>query len=129
MLTQKILAFTTSGSDWILYFLIFLSICSLAIIIERFLSLRGTLSQSQRVTERAKEALKANDLSVLEDISKNHDALEGRLLTYALRYCSNKGSQGIEEVMTGYMLMEKPGLEKNLGFLATLGNNAPFIGL
>jgi len=129
MLTQKLLAFTTGGSDWILYLLIFLSICSVAVIIERFFTLRGTLSQSRKVTERAKEALKANDLKVLEDLSKNHEALEGRLLSYALRYLSGKNPAGIEEIMTGYVLMEKPILEKNLGFLATLGNNAPFIGL
>src|SRR5258708_27082665 len=35
----------------------------------------------------------------------------------------------VEEVMNSYVLMERPLLEKNLGFLATLGNNAAFIGL
>jgi biopolymer transport protein TolQ len=129
MLAQKLLAFTTGGSDWILYLLIFLSVCSIAVIIERFFTLRSTLMQSRKVTERAKEALKANDLKVLEDISRNHEALEGRLLSYALRYLNSKSHEGIAEVMTGYVLMEKQTLEKNLNFLATLGNNAPFIGL
>ena len=129
MLTQKLLAFTTGGSDWILYLLIFLSICSVAVIIERFFSLRTTLAESRKITERAKEALKANDLKVLEDISKNHEALEGRLLQYALRYMHGTSTGGIEQIMTGYVLMERQLLEKNLGFLATLGNNAPFIGL
>jgi biopolymer transport protein ExbB len=128
MLTQKLLAITTGGSDWILYFLIFLSICSIAIIIERFFSLRAILGQSQKISERAKEAIKTNDLKVLEDISRNHEALEGRLLAHALRYYQNKGGN-MEEIMNSYVLMEKPGLERNLGFLATLGNNAAFIGL
>ena len=35
----------------------------------------------------------------------------------------------MEQIMSGYLLMERPHLEKNLGFLATLGSNAPFIGL
>lgn len=129
MLTQKLLAVTQGGSEWILYFLILLSICSIAIIIERFFSLRATLNQSRKVSERAKEAMKANDLKVLEDISRNHDAVEGRLLSYALRYAQNPGNKSVEEVMNSYVLMERPQLEKNLGFLGTLGNNAPFIGL
>ena len=129
MITQKLLAVTTGGSDWILYLLILLSVCSVAIIIERFFMLRGVLSASQKVHERAKEALKANDLKILEDLSKHHESIEGRLLACALRYFGTKGHNGIEEVMNGYVLMERPALEKNLGFLATLGSNAPFIGL
>jgi len=129
MLTQKLLAVATAGSDWILYLLIFLSICSIAIIIERFFYLRGTLAQSRKIADRAKEGIKANDLKVLEDLSKNHESIEGRLLEYALRYSNSKGSKGVAEVMNSYVLMERPGLEKNLGFLATLGSNAAFIGL
>jgi biopolymer transport protein TolQ len=128
MLTQKLLAVTTGGSDWILYLLIILSICSVAIIIERFFALRGILGTSSKVAERAKEALKANDLSVLDDLSRNHDAVEGRMLAHAIRHIS-KGGKSPEEIMNGYILMERKGLEKNLGFLATLGANAPFIGL
>ncbi len=129
MLTQKILSVTQGGSDAILYFMIFLSICSLAVIIERFIYLRGVTAISKKVIARAQEALKANDLKVLEDLSKNHDSLEGRMLNIALRHRETKGKEGMEEVMEGYLLMEKPLLEKNLGFLNTLGNNAPFIGL
>jgi biopolymer transport protein TolQ len=129
MLTQKLLAVTQGGSDWILYLLIFLSICSIAIIIERYFTLRAALVQSRKISERAKEGMKANDLKVLEDLSRNHDALEGRLLNYALRYAQNPANKSIEEVMNSYVLMERPALEKNLGFLATLGNNAAFIGL
>jgi biopolymer transport protein TolQ len=129
MLTQKLLAVATAGSDWILYLLIFLSICSIAIIIERFFYLRGTLSQSKKIADRAKEGIKANDLKVLEDLSKNHESIEGRLLEYALRYANSRGVKGVSEVMNSYVLMERTGLEKNLGFLATLGSNAAFIGL
>jgi biopolymer transport protein TolQ len=129
MLTQKLLAVTATGSEWILYLLILLSICSVAIMIERFFTLKGILGASRKVADRAKEAVRANDLKILDDLSRNHDALEGRMLSYALRYADSKGSKSVEELMNGFMLMEKPGLEKNLGFLATLGNNAPFIGL
>lgn len=129
MLTQKILAVTQGGSDAILYLMIFLSICSIAVIIERFVYLKGVLGSSKKISTRAQEALKANDLKVLEDLSKNHEALEGRMLQLALRHRESKGIAGLQEVMDSFLLMERPVLEKNLGFLNTLGNNAPFIGL
>jgi biopolymer transport protein ExbB len=129
MLTQKILAVTQGGSDAILYLMIFLSICSIAVIIERFVYLKGVLGSSKKISTRAQEALKANDLKVLEDLSKNHEALEGRMLQLALRHRESKGAAGLQEVMDSFLLMERPVLEKNLGFLNTLGNNAPFIGL
>src|ERR1700721_2452605 len=104
MLTKKLLAVATAGSDWILYLLIFLSICSIAIIIERFFYLRGTLSQSRKVADRAREGIKTNEFKVLEDLSKNHESLEGRLLEFALRYANSKGTQGVSEVMNSYVL-------------------------
>jgi biopolymer transport protein ExbB len=51
------------------------------------------------------------------------------MLAVALRHKESKGKSGLENIMDGFLLMEKPTLEKNLGFLNTLGNNAPFIGL
>ena len=128
-LTPKLMVITSGGSEWILWILLLLSVFSVAIIIERFLTLRVIIHTSRKISERAKDALKSNDLKALVDLSKDHEAFEGRLLSTALRYAQNKGAAGIEEVMTGYVLMEKPHLEKNLGFLATLGSNAPFIGL
>src|ERR1017187_8900804 len=128
MLIQKILNVATGGSIYILYLLFALSICSIAIIIERFFVLRSAAKASRTITERAREALKSNDPKALEAMSGNHEPLEGRLLLYALRF--SKGSiTGADELMNSYILMEKPLLEKNLAFLATMASSAPFIGL
>ncbi len=129
MLTQKLLAISEFGATWILVLLILLSVISIAIIIERFFALRKVLNESDRLSVRAKEALQTSDFKIIEDMSRNHDAFEGRLINYAVRHLTNRGYEGVEEVMDGYILMEKPNLEKNLGFLATLGSNGPFIGL
>lgn len=130
MLTVKLAAIAAGGSaEWVLYLLIFLSVASVAVILERYFMLRSVIGQSRKIAERAKEALKANDLKVLEDLGRNHDALEGRLIACALRYLSSGNKESLEEIMNGYILMEKPLLEKNLAFLATLGSTAPFVGL
>ena len=129
MLTRSLLGVSQYGASWILVLLAILSVVSVAIIIERFFALRRLLGESGKVSVRARETLQTSDYKILEDIGRNHDSLEGRLVTYALRHHASKGQDGMEEVMNGYMLMEKPNLERNLGFLATLGSNGPFIGL
>src|SRR6185503_19626682 len=104
MLTQKILAVTTGGSELILYFMILLSVWSLAIIFERFFYLRAVMNTSKKIGARAYAALKANDLKVLEDLSKDHESLEGRMLSAALRHKNSSGDSGIEDLMDSFLL-------------------------
>jgi len=55
--------------------------------------------------------------------------LEGRALTMGLRYIKDHGVQGLEEVFNSFALNERPELERYLNFLATIGSNAPYVGL
>lgn len=129
MLTEKIFAIAQNGASIILYLLLILSVISIAIILERFWTLRTYLKQSALAKEKALEALKANQYNEIEDISKDKHTIEGQALSYAFRYAKDHSSSGIQEVINGYALLQKSALEKNLNFLATLGANAPFIGL
>lgn len=112
-----------------LWLLIMLSVLSLAFILERFFTLSRVRSKSAAVAERLREILASNSLSELEDLSKERDSLEGRALSYGLRHVRERGTAGLEEIFTSYACIERPVLERYLGFLATVGSNAPFIGL
>ncbi len=129
MLTEKIFAVAQNGAATILWLLIVLSIFSVAIIIERYWTLRTLRRQSEQVKTRVLDALGSAQYSELEDIAKDKQTLEGQALAHAFRFAKENGSQGIEEVINGFILLQKTRLEKNLNFLATLGANAPFIGL
>jgi biopolymer transport protein ExbB len=109
--------------------LILLSVLSLAFILERFFSLTKIKNDSARISERLKDILQSNRLSELEDLAKDRKSLEGRGLSYGLRHIHERGINGLEEIFSAYALNERPGLEKYLSFLATVGSNAPFIGL
>lgn len=109
--------------------LILLSVLSLAFILERFFSLTKIKIESARISERLKDILQSNRLSELEDLAKDRKSLEGRGLSYGLRHIHERGINGLEEIFSAYALNERPGLEKYLSFLATVGSNAPFIGL
>jgi len=112
-----------------LYLLIFLSVLSLAFILERFFTLTKIKNDSARMGERLREILQSNSLADLEELGKEKKTLEGRGLSYGLRHVHERGVNGLEEIFSSYALNERPNLEKYLGFLATVGSNAPFIGL
>ena len=78
---------------------------------------------------RAQELLLSHNLEELEELSKNKDSLPGRALSYGLRHAKMDGEKGLAEVFNSFLMIEKPKLEKNLNFLATVGSNAPFVGL
>ncbi len=65
----------------------------------------------------------------VEDLAKDKESLEGRALSYGLRHAKENGANGLEEIFNTFVLLEKPALEKNLSFLATIAANSPFIGL
>ncbi len=117
------------GHDVTLWILVLLSIFSLAFILERFFTLGKISKQSDKAAERIRGILKANQLAEVEDLAKEKDTIEGEALTYALRHIKERGLNGLEEIFSSYSLIEKPLLEKRLNFLATVGSNAPFIGL
>jgi biopolymer transport protein TolQ len=129
MLTEKIFAFAQFADQTILGLLVLLSIVSLGIILERAVALRKVTRESDKVRQRVRMALQANSLEDFEIIAKDADSIEGRAASYALRHMRESGSKGLEEIFNSYALSEKPDLERFLGFLATVGSNAPYVGL
>src|SRR5437868_692508 len=129
MLTDKIFAFAHLADQVVLWILVALSVLSIGMILERFFALNKISSSSNRIRARVRMALQSNSVDDVEGISKEIDTLEGRAASYALKHMRDSGSKGLEEVFNTFSLTEKPELERFLGFLATVGSNAPYIGL
>jgi biopolymer transport protein ExbB len=129
MLSEKIFAFAHVADQVVLWILIALSILSIGMILERFFALRKISADSSRVRTRVRAALQSNSVEDVENIAKDVDTLEGRAAGYALKHMRDSGSRGLEEIFNTFALTEKPEIEKFLGFLATVGSNAPYIGL
>ena len=117
------------GHEVTVVILILLSIFSLGFILERYFTLGRISKKSLEVADKIRDILKANQLDEIEDIAKDKDSIEGQALSYALRHLKEKGLSGLEEIFSSFALVERPQLEKRLNFLATVGSNAPFIGL
>jgi len=117
------------GHEVTVVILILLSIFSLGFILERYFTLGRISKKSLEVADKIRDILKANQLDEIEDIAKDKDSIEGQALSYALRHLKEKGLSGLKEIFSSFALVERPQLEKRLNFLATVGSNAPFIGL
>ncbi|WP_413583359.1 MotA/TolQ/ExbB proton channel family protein [Bdellovibrio sp. HCB288] len=129
MLAEKIFGVAHLADQVVLWLLLVLSILSIGMILERFFALRKVNSESQRVRAKIKLAIQSNSVEDIEDLAKDPDSLEGRAAGQAMKHLRATGSKGLEEIFNTFALTERPDLERYLNFLATLGSNAPYIGL
>lgn len=129
MLTERLFNIAQGGAEAILWLLLVVSVISVGLILERFITLRGVVNRSTKVKARMKDALQSNNLDDLEEISKDRESLEGRALQYGLRHVRETGTNGLPETINAFALLERPQLERSLNVLATIGSNAPFVGL
>lgn len=129
MLNDKIFGIANVADQAVLYILIFLSVISIAMILERFFALRKISSESQNMRSRVRMALQSHSIEDVESLARNPEALEGRALLIGMKHIKDHGINGLEAVFNTFALSERPELERYLNFLATIGSNAPYIGL
>ncbi|MBN8536159.1 MAG: MotA/TolQ/ExbB proton channel family protein [Deltaproteobacteria bacterium] len=129
MLTEKIFTFAHVIDQAVLWILLFLSLVSVGMILERFFNLKKVHSETKRVREQIKNSIQNHQVEFFEDLARDPLSFEGRIANYALKHIKESGSKGLEELFNTYTLSIKPELEKFLSFLATVGSNAPYIGL
>lgn len=118
-----------ASANFILYFMGFLSIVSLTIIIERWLTLRKISKNSKAIGEKFQEVIATQDTSKIKDLNNYQGSIEGRALSYGLNYLNKNSESGMDELFNSFKTMEKPKLEGNLYILGTIASNAPYIGL
>ncbi len=129
MLTDRLFNVAQGGAEAILWLLLILSVVSIGLILERWLTLRSVVSRSEKNRARMKEVLQSYNLADLEDMARDRESLEGRALSYGLRHVKENGAEGLGEIFNSFALLERPALDRSLNFLATIGSNAPFVGL
>lgn len=130
MLTNQLLAVANIAHELILWFLILLSVFSCAIILERFFYLKNFLADTSKILSEMISALESNRNAHMKLIYDKYALLPaGKILQKAWEHIIEKKDRGLEEMLNSHLLSLKPKMESHIGFLATLGSNAPFIGL
>ena len=116
------------GASWVLWLLFSLSVISLAIMLERawlFWSLRDDVAALMRDLGRL---LRAGDLAGARQRLEQSPSAEAAVVVAGVVEAEH-GANSAEEAMAGAAALQRTKLERRLGYLGTLGNNAPFIGL
>ena len=125
MLSQKLLLLTNLGAEWVLWLLIALSVASVGVILERAAFF---IARRPRSPDDVARRLLAGDLSGAAAAVAGRSGMEADVVRAAVTHAA-KGAEAVREVISGTIERSRVEYERNLGFLGTLGNNAPFIGL
>ncbi|MBM4374623.1 MAG: MotA/TolQ/ExbB proton channel family protein [Deltaproteobacteria bacterium] len=115
------------GAGWVMYLMLGLSVISLGIILERawfFHSLKDDLAQ---LAADLRKALDVSFDAARKRLEQSPSA-EAAVVMAGLEL-ADKGADSVETAMEGAAALQRMKLERRLAYLATLGNNAPFIGL
>ncbi len=130
MLTSLLLRLTYLGAEWILWLLAVLSIVSLAIIAERWLYYWRTGVDAEELGGRLQDELRKGNLPGAWQLVKDrHTSSIACGVVAAGLVNLRSGAHAASEAMLSAKARMRPALDANLSILATIGSNAPFIGL
>jgi biopolymer transport protein ExbB len=108
--SERFLAFALHGAGWVLWLLVALSVVSVAIMLERLWYFKN---------HRLQKSTLVADMRALLTSGAAAEAAAA----------SPHAKSDVAAALEGAKARERLRLERNLAFLATLGSNAPFIGL
>jgi biopolymer transport protein ExbB len=117
-----------SGAGWVLYLLIALSVVSIAIAIDRAYAFWSRRDDVPRLMRELHRLLETEDLKKALALLEASSSVEASVVAAGLALWSH-GPAAVKEAMAAATGRERATLEQRLGFLGTIGNNAPFVGL
>ena len=124
-LTTRLLGITLSSAEWVLWVLALLSVLSVAVMLERSLFFaRRRLRNGEEIAQ----ALAAGELAGAIAVLGGQNGMEAEVIRDALSFAP-RGADSVEEAIAAAVARSRPRYERSLSFLATLGSNAPFVGL
>jgi len=116
------------GAEWVMWLLVGLSIFSVAIMLERMRFYWSLGDDLEMLAIELRKLLRSNDT---DGARKRLERSPSPAATIALAGINegDRGADSADEAMKGATARVRMSLERNLAFLGTVGNNAPFIGL
>jgi biopolymer transport protein ExbB/TolQ len=116
------------GAAPVMWLMIALSIISVAIIVERTLFFMAARTDFGALASAFTRHLRDHDADGARALLESSRSFEAEVVLAGLRE-SHRGTTAVREALLGASAVQRTRLDRRLGFLGTLGNNAPFIGL
>lgn len=125
-IVQRLGALANTGAGWVMWLLVALSVTGLAIVVERAVVLLMSRDDVPKLADDLGAALSRGDRDAARHRLQESPSFEARVASAGLGVHDVDAAR---ERMTGASALARLEMERNLAFLGTLGNNAPFVGL
>ncbi|MGZ3688500.1 MAG: MotA/TolQ/ExbB proton channel family protein [Bdellovibrionota bacterium] len=137
MLSHLFLGISLIGAEWVLYLLVGLSILSVTLIFERTRFYRDASKGLQDFRAQIRAAASSGKYKEAAQIAESRaktqrelaQDLEAEMALILLGHGEKSNTEVLNEIASDPVMRAKLGWEKNLSVLATIGSNAPFVGL
>ncbi|MBC8134231.1 MAG: MotA/TolQ/ExbB proton channel family protein [Deltaproteobacteria bacterium] len=127
-LAERLLGLTLIGADWVFWILIGLSVLSVAVMVERAIRFSGKAMDLDALGNELIDRLSTGDVSAARQTLGSTRSPESDVVMSGIVHFE-RGAGAVSAAMAAARSRLRLDLERNLGILGTLGNNAPFIGL
>jgi biopolymer transport protein ExbB len=120
--------FANLGAAWVMWLMLALAFVLTVLVIERIALFWRTRVDASSVGRQLFEHLERGDLDQARQLVAAGRAMEERIISDGLEAWT-RGSRAVEQVMKSSVERERQRYERYLGYMGTVGSNAPFIGL
>jgi biopolymer transport protein ExbB len=128
LLQDALLAFALLGATWVLWLLVGLSVLCVGVSLERVAFLARDGTPRATLADAVRGFVESGDVAAFHTQLRALDGFEARVLSSALEVAP-RGTEAAQRALAGAILAEKLRMERGLAILATVGSNAPFVGL
>jgi len=130
MLTQRLLEVSLIGAEWVLWLLVFLSVLSLWVVLDRLILFLRTREKLGELEPALIAALARCDRAEARRLVSRDSMVRNVVRAGLDTLSSGKSDPTIaEQAMMGALARERDRYDARLPLLGTIGNNAPFVGL
>jgi biopolymer transport protein ExbB len=128
IVTQSKVLMLTLGAAPVLWLMIGLSLISITIVVERALFFRAVRGDLPQLVADLSTHLERGDVEAARTALRDQRCVEAEVVRAGLREWQ-RGPRAVRAALSSALALQKNALERRLGLLGTLGNNAPFVGL
>jgi len=136
MMTKLFLGFSLLGAEWVMFLLVLISLFSVTLMFERARFYGSALKNIEEFRKKIRDAVQSGEWDRAREIARhrlNEQVgaldLETPMAVALLEHKGEREAKVLNEVGNDPVVRTRIQWEKNLSVLATIGNNAPFVGL
>jgi biopolymer transport protein ExbB/TolQ len=125
---EQLIKAASHGAEWVLWLLVVLSVTSISVIAERAWFFSRRRIDLEDFGNRLVDRLKKGDRQGLLHMLQAHPSIEAHVVRRSLEWL-DAGTDALGEALEAAVRERRKELDQGSVFLATVGNNAPFVGL